>query len=195
MVKISTLTVGILALQGAFDLHHQTLASMSSHERSLRSVLVKTPDDLAECDGLILPGGESTVMKKLLISSELDQAIVQRSTQGMPILGTCAGLILLSDFFHVLDCTVERNYYGRQVNSFETDVECVPTGESGRAFFIRAPKITDRGTCDEFARTVDEIVGVMHGDIMGISCHPEVAGTTIFHEYFVDRVARRVQSL
>ncbi len=191
------LVIGILALQGAYDLHVDTLQSLSSREDfpTIDVVLAKKPQDLNDLDGIIIPGGESTVMEKLLGTSGLLEPLRAQLDSGLPVLGTCAGLILLANIFSVLDCEVERNSYGTQINSFETDVHCVPLYQSCRAYFIRAPKIVSVGENAHVLATADgETVGVWQGNALGIACHPEVAGSALFHQFFVEQILRRVKS-
>lgn len=192
----SELKIGILALQGGFDLHRNLLNELASKKKMVIDItLVKKPVDLTNLDGIVLPGGESTVIKRLLESSELDKPLGTALSRGLPAFGTCAGLIILCDHFSVLDCSIERNSYGTQIDSFESDVEFLPTNTNCKAFFIRAPRIISVGESVEvFARKNDEIVGVIQGDTIGITCHPEVAKSYEFHDFFVNKVRQRVKS-
>ncbi|HMS24767.1 MAG TPA: pyridoxal 5'-phosphate synthase glutaminase subunit PdxT [Acidimicrobiia bacterium] len=192
------LTIGILALQGAYDLHADTLRDLSADsdlacEIDVRQV--KKPGHLHDLDGIVIPGGESTVLQKLLTTSGLDDPLRDAIEAGLPVLGTCAGLIILSNHFGVIDCEVDRNSYGTQINSFEAEVDFLPTSKRCRAFFIRAPRIISVGkNAEVIAVHGEEIVGVAQGNILGITCHPEVAGVSIFHHFFVEKILRRVQS-
>ncbi|MGA0879454.1 MAG: pyridoxal 5'-phosphate synthase glutaminase subunit PdxT, partial [Ilumatobacteraceae bacterium] len=153
-------TIGVLGLQGAFARHIETLSELGVEARRVR-----TPDDLADLDGMVLPGGESTTMGNLLGSSGLLQPLTTALSSGLPVLGTCAGLILLAQrildgrsdqvSFGVLDVTVRRNGYGRQVDSFEGDVEVRGLGDPFHAVFIRAPIIEDVGESVEVLSSLD----------------------------------------
>jgi len=144
-------------------------------------------------DGIILPGGESTVIEKLLKSSGLAEPLEKAIKDGLPVLGTCAGLIVLANIFNVLDVQVLRNAYGPQIDSFETEVELTEQNETCRAFFIRAPKISSVGKRARVLATLDdEIVGVSQDNIIGITFHPEVAKSTQIHEIFVELISKRL---
>ena len=142
--------IGVLALQGALAAHADVLAQLGAAVREVR-----TPDDLEQCEALVMPGGESTTMSKLLETSQLFDPLGKRIADGMPVLGTCAGLILLaaqvedprSDqrSFGAVDIAVQRNAYGRQVDSFETDITVRGLDAPFHAVFIRAPRITRCG--------------------------------------------------
>lgn len=188
-------TVGVLALQGAFRAHRQKLA-----ELEVESIEVRTPGDLESVDALIMPGGESTTMSMLLESSGLFDPLATRIAGGMAVFGTCAGLILLATeiedgrpdqrSFGRLDIGVQRNGYGRQIESFETDLETTVTGEDLHAVFIRAPRITRTGDGVEVLATVrDEPVLVREGNALGASFHPELANGSGIHRLFLDSVA------
>ncbi|MEY3483118.1 MAG: Glutamine amidotransferase subunit PdxT [Actinomycetota bacterium] len=142
--------IGVLALQGAFAAHIVVLKRLGAEVREVR-----LPVDLAECDALVMPGGESTTMSKLLESSALFDPIAKRIDDGMPVFGTCAGMILLARevldgrpdqrSFGAIDIAVQRNAYGRQVDSFETDIAVGGLDDAFHAVFIRAPRITRCG--------------------------------------------------
>lgn len=178
--------VGVLALQGDVPEHRAAVARVVGPRHTL---LVRTPLDLARVDALVLPGGESTTIAALLQETGLWTALEQRLRRGFPVLGTCAGLILLAreidpspgghdpPSLRALDVRVIRNEYGTQRESFEADVEV--EGLSGRPFpgvFIRAPRIHSVGKAARvLARHGSEVVGVQEGRVMGIAFHPELS--------------------
>ena len=184
-------TVGVLALQGAFLVHELALKRLGC-----RTVQVRSPEQLDAVDALVLPGGESTTMSKLLDSSGLFDPIAKRLLDGMPTLGTCAGMILLAGevsdgrpdqrSFGVLDVDVRRNGFGRQVDSFETDLSLAGDPEPLHAVFIRAPRITRIGDAVEvLAAYHDEPVLVRQGHVVASSFHPELTGDTRVHAIFL----------
>lgn len=198
--------VGVLALQGAFRAHADRLGRIGAAVR-----FVRTPADLDGVGALVMPGGESTTMSNLLMSSELMGPIGRRLLEGMPTLGTCAGMILLASkildgrpdqrSFGVLDITVRRNGFGRQIESFESpvdldDLDAGPTGT--RPFpgvFIRAPRIESVGPdVQVVGRLDDEPVLVRHGSIMAASFHPELTDDTRVHEAFLHLASRDAAS-
>ena len=186
-----------MSLQGAFELHAQALENISAFDDDLEIQVtqVRKPEQLVLLDGIILPGGESTVIGQLLTSSGLAESLKVRLEEGLPALGTCAGLILLANFFKVLDVGVERNAYGAQIESFETQVKLSQNNESFKAFFIRAPKISGVGPKAKiFAELDDEIVGVIQDNVIGITFHPEVAKSAQVHEIFVTLILKRLKS-
>ena len=169
------MATGILALQGSFNDHRKSLELVNKEY-----VLVKDPKDLNNIDSLILPGGESTSMIKIQEHTELFHTMKNLIIDGVPTLGTCAGLILLSkDILEgtvslgLLDCIVERNAYGRQNESFEGLVDF--NNNSQMYCFIRAPKIISTGkNVENIAFFNDEIVGIKENNIVGLSFHPEL---------------------
>ncbi len=183
---------GILALQGAVEEHRAALALCGAEP-----VEVRTPEDLAKVDCLIIPGGESTTIGKLLDRFELLEPIRARAGAGMPVWGTCAGLILLArevtaglpgqPLLGLLDAEVERNAFGRQVDSFEADLEVPALGDDPfHAVFIRAPLPRRLGPGVEvLARHAGEPVAVRQGKLLGTSFHPELTGDSRFHRYFL----------
>lgn len=184
--------IGVLALQGAFREHVKLL-----HALGADAVEVRTPEELERCAGLVLPGGESTTIGKLLASSGLDAAL--HGYQG-PLLGTCAGMILLareaSDglpgqlLLGLIDIVVRRNGYGRQLHSFEADVELEGDEQPLHGVFIRAPRIEAVGEGAHVLAWLDgEPVAVEQGRALATSFHPELAGETRVHERFLERVA------
>jgi len=184
--------IGVLCLQGDFREHLNALSDLGVETRR-----VKRPSDLVGLSGLIIPGGESTVIDKLSKIFSLSEPIRELIKEGFPVFGTCAGLIMLAnsldgatatqETFGGLDVTVKRNAYGSQVDSFETNLVFDSITEPVKAAFIRAPIVTRVGpNVEVLARTTDdEIVGVRAGNLLGISFHPEVVGELAVHEYFV----------
>ncbi|MBA2300547.1 MAG: pyridoxal 5'-phosphate synthase glutaminase subunit PdxT [Chloroflexi bacterium] len=179
--------IGVLALQGAFREHLDTLAAIG-----VEGVRVREPRDLEGVSGLILPGGESTTMRQLIERWGLRQPILDFAETGAPIFGTCAGMIVLSreiaggeaPILPLLDVTVERNAFGRQQESFEADLDVDVLGDRPvHAVFIRAPVIERTGPgVDVLARLDDgRIVAVRERNIVATSFHPELAGETRFH--------------
>ena len=174
-------TLGVLALQGDVREHLRVLASLG-----VRGMAVRRPAELAECDGLILPGGESTTMAKLARTFDLFDPIRERIAGGLPVLGTCAGMILLADrivggaldqeTFGGLDITVRRNAFGRQVDSFEGPVHVCGLVAPIHGVFIRAPWVEDVGAGVEVLARLDggRIVAVRQGPLLATSFHPEV---------------------
>lgn len=189
-------TIGVLALQGAFSSHVECLRALGCDAREVRTVR-----DLQDLDGLILPGGESSTMSQLLESSGLFDAIVVKLAAGLPVFGTCAGMILLADHildgrddqlcFHAIDIAVRRNAFGRQVDSFEADI--VTNVGTFHGVFIRAPRIEHVGEGVQVLGTLnEEPVLVRSGNVIAASFHPEIAGDTRLHEYFVSSIVQSV---
>ncbi len=190
-----TPTVGVLALQGDVREHARVLTGLGAEV-----VLVRRPSELAAVQGLVLPGGESSVIDKLARTFGMQEPLRAAIAGGMPVYGTCAGLILLADrienpiegqeSFGGLDVTVRRNAFGGQVESFETDLSVTGFDAPVHAAFIRAPLVVHVG---ERARALaslpgGEIVAVTQGNLLGTAFHPEVSGETRFHELFLERV-------
>ncbi|MGB8956958.1 MAG: pyridoxal 5'-phosphate synthase glutaminase subunit PdxT [Tumebacillaceae bacterium] len=186
--------IGVLALQGAVAEHIRSMQQAGADE----VVPVKWPADLEGLDGLVLPGGESTTIGKLMNKYELMEPLREKAKQGFPMFGTCAGLILLAeriydqDWAHigVLDALVDRNSFGRQVDSFETDLTVKGIeGEPYTAVFIRAPHIMEVGPDVEVLATFeDRIVTARQGNLLGASFHPELTDDVRLHEYFLRMV-------
>ncbi|WP_433656153.1 pyridoxal 5'-phosphate synthase glutaminase subunit PdxT [Nocardia sp. CA-128927] len=193
-------TIGVLALQGDVREHVAALAHCGA-----QPVLVRRESELAEVDALILPGGESTAISKLLEVFELLEPLRARLRDGMPAFGSCAGMILLAsevldtrpDAQHLsgIDMTVRRNAFGRQVDSFEVDLEFTGLDDGPmRAVFIRAPWVERVGDGVEVLATVPDgpfagrIVAVRQGNVLATSFHPEVTGDLRVHRMFVDLV-------
>jgi 5'-phosphate synthase pdxT subunit len=179
--------IGVLALQGAFREHLDTLGTIG-----VEGVRVREPSDLIGTSGLILPDGESTTMRQLLHRWGLVEPIIDLARTGAPIFGTCAGMIVLArdivgseePVLPLLDVTVERNAFGRQLDSFEADVAVPIIGDRPvHAVFIRAPVIERTGDeVDVLARLDDgRIVAVRQRNVIATSFHPELAGETRFH--------------
>ena len=183
--------VGVLALQGAFEAHQLALRDLG-----IDSVQVRTPTDLELVDALVMPGGESTTMSHLLLTSGLFDAIDARLKQGMPVFGTCAGMILLAKgvldgrsdqrSFGAIDIDVKRNAYGRQIDSFETDISLVGLVEDFHAVFIRAPQIARIGDdVTVLARHNENVVLARQGSVMVASFHPELTNDARIHSMFI----------
>jgi 5'-phosphate synthase pdxT subunit len=189
----SSQTVGVLALQGAFAVHEQRLRECGVSARQVR-----TPDDLTRVDALVMPGGESTTMSKLLTTSGLFDVLASRLQEGMPVFGTCAGMILLATevldgrpdqrSFGAIDIAVRRNGYGRQVDSFEADLSVPSVGERPfHGVFIRAPKVERVGEGVEVLASHDGVpVLLRHGRVSVASFHPELSGDARLHRSFID---------
>jgi 5'-phosphate synthase pdxT subunit len=192
-------TIGVLALQGDVREHLRMLEDAGAD-----AVAVRRPAELATVDAMVLPGGESTTMYKLATTFELFEPLQERLADGMPALGTCAGMILLADRIEGgiagqqtiggLDVVVRRNAFGRQVDSFEVDVDFEPFDRPFHALFIRAPWVEKVGDDVDVLATVasgeaaGRIVAVRQGVVMATSFHPEITRDDRVHRYFVDLV-------
>jgi 5'-phosphate synthase pdxT subunit len=188
----SGLTVGVLALQGAFDVHRQRLEQLGA-----TAPLVRTPADLVGVDAIVLPGGESTTMSHLLTTSGLFDDLKGRLIDGLPVFGTCAGMILCATDvldgrpdqrgFDLIDITVRRNGYGRQLDSFEADLSVVGLADNFHAVFIRAPLVERVGPDVEvLARHDDVPVLVRSGRCTVAAFHPELTDDARLHQLFLD---------
>jgi pyridoxal 5'-phosphate synthase pdxT subunit len=199
--------VGVLALQGASARHRDMLARLGADP-----VAVRTPDQVADLDALVIPGGESTTISMLLESSGLFDPVAERLSDGLPVFGTCAGMILLADTvidgrddqrsFGVLDAAVRRNAFGRQVDSFEADLDLALPGsgpDSGpdagasagsfRAVFIRAPIVERVGPAVDVLASVDDRPVLCRQDhVLVASFHPELGDDSRLHELFLDEI-------
>ncbi|HEV2759236.1 MAG TPA: pyridoxal 5'-phosphate synthase glutaminase subunit PdxT [Acidimicrobiales bacterium] len=185
--------MGVLALQGAWQRHAEALTALGAH-----AVPVRTPQDLGGIEGLILPGGESTTMSKLLEISGLFEPVAERLADGIPAFGTCAGMILLAGeildgrpdqrSFGVLDVAVRRNAFGRQVDSFEADVAVDGLGGGGfPAVFIRAPVIDRVGDGVEVLASVGgHPVLCRQGPVLAAAFHPELSDDLRLHQLFLE---------
>jgi 5'-phosphate synthase pdxT subunit len=177
-------TVGVLALQGGFEAHAKLLRKLGAEPREVR-----VPADLEGLDALVIPGGESTVMTLGVEREGLAEPLRELTQSGTPVLGTCAGMIMLDrEHLGVLDIQTRRNAFGRQVRSFEADVdlEGVPGGPM-HAVFIRAPWVHEIGAEVEVLGALDgHPVAVRHGNVLAVSFHPELAGDTRLHELLLN---------
>jgi 5'-phosphate synthase pdxT subunit len=192
---IDTMTVGILALQGDFREHEATLRRIG--EPTLQ---VRLPKHLDQVDRLIIPGGESTTIGKLLVLYNLLDPIRERAVGGMPLWGTCAGAILMArqiaegrpagqPALALMNITARRNAFGRQLDSFETDLNIPQLGEEPlRAVFIRAPVMEAPGTNVEVLAKLDDgrIVAAQQGSLLATAFHPELTGDDRLHRYFLE---------
>lgn len=197
--------IGVLDIQGSVEEHFEALERLASDKKSglkkFEPVLVKSVEDLASVSGLIMPGGESTTIGKLLRKYGMREEIIKRAKAGMPIWGTCAGAILLAkkiigeqkaDTLGLMNISIERNAYGRQLDSFETQLE-FDWGSAGQAYagpgipgvFIRAPKIVSVGKGVKIlAQHKGEIVAAREKNFLATNFHPELAGDLSVHKYF-----------
>jgi pyridoxal 5'-phosphate synthase pdxT subunit len=177
--------VGVLALQGDFEAHCAVLRGLGADCR-----LVKTPKDLDGLDGLVMPGGESTTMSLGIQREGLAEPLSDLIRRGTPVLATCAGLIMLDrDHLGLLDVKAQRNAFGRQLNSFESDLDLAGFGDALRAVFIRAPWVEETGSGVEVLAELDgHPVAVRQGDIMAVAFHPELTDDPRVHAWLVDRV-------
>jgi 5'-phosphate synthase pdxT subunit len=177
-------TVGILALQGDFEAHAAILHLLGAEPREVR-----VPGDLEGLDALVIPGGESTVMTLGIAREGLDEPLRRLARAGVPVLGTCAGMIMLDrEHLGVLDIRASRNAFGRQLRSFEADIdlEGVPGGPL-HAVFIRAPWVAEHGDDVEVLARVDgHPVAVRQGMVLAVAFHPELAGETRLHQLLVE---------
>ncbi|MBV7509605.1 pyridoxal 5'-phosphate synthase glutaminase subunit PdxT [Bacillus sp. sid0103] len=189
--------IGVLALQGAVREHIRSVEACG-----VEAVAIKQKEQLEEIDGLILPGGESTAMRRLIDKYDFMDALKQFAKEGKPMFGTCAGLILLAknlvgyDESHigVMDIKVERNSFGRQVDSFEADLAIKDVAENFPAVFIRAPHIVEAGENVEIlCKHNDRIVAAREGQFLGCSFHPELTENHDLTAYFVEMVKEAKQ--
>ena len=179
------MVVGVLALQGDFEAHCRVLSRLGAECR-----LVRTPGDLEGLDGLVMPGGESTTMTLGIAREGLAEPLRELAASGMPVLATCAGMIMLDrDHLGVLDMSARRNAFGRQIGSFEADLDLAGFGDALRAVFIRAPWVEDAGEGIEVLAEVDgHPVAVRQGEIMAVAFHPELTDDARVHAWLVDRI-------
>ena len=199
--------IGILAVQGDVA-ENLTATRMAMDELGVEGVVteVKNPDQISDLDGLIIPGGESTVIGTLSLVNGSLKKIKEKIASGIPVLGTCAGMILLSKkakdrvvgdmeqpLLDYLDIKMERNTFGRQKDSFEADIALEKIGvPKFRGIFIRAPSVIDAGKDVEILSKFNEkIVAVKQGNIIGTSFHPELTADLSIHKYFVNLVQKK----
>lgn len=189
------LKIGVLALQGAFSKHIEMLISLN-----VKAIEVRTPEDLEKCDGLIIPGGESTTILRQLNFIKLAEKLKQFAAE-KPVFGTCAGLILMSreilssdmQPFGLIDMKVERNAFGRQADSFITDIDLQLNPKKQPvtfpALFIRAPRIKEYGeNVEVLAKFEDEAILVREGRHLAATFHPELTKDTSIHRYFLSLI-------
>lgn len=184
--------VGVLALQGDFAEHAASLSQAGAQPREIR-----TAQQLAQVDGLIIPGGESTTIARLLLQYDLRRPIIDAARSGLPVWGTCAGAILLAEqiewldrpALHLIPMTIERNAYGRQIDSFEAELNPGPLGDPPvHAVFIRAPRIRQvGGDVSVLLSLNDEPVAVEYRRLMASTFHPELTQDLRLHRRFVER--------
>ncbi|OPX90304.1 MAG: Glutamine amidotransferase subunit PdxT [Pelotomaculum sp. PtaB.Bin104] len=183
--------IGVLALQGAFREHQQILEACG-----VETVQIRKATQLEGISALIIPGGESTTIGKLLKDFNLFEPIAHMAREGLPVFGTCAGMILLAKVINgskqpslgLMDICVDRNAFGRQVDSFEEDLDIPVLGaEPYRAVFIRAPYVTNVGPeAQVLAKCGEKIVLVRQGRFLAAAFHPELTGDTRLHRYFIE---------
>jgi pyridoxal 5'-phosphate synthase pdxT subunit len=191
--------IGVLALQGAFAEHIATLEKLKTE-----AIPVRLPHQLEGLDGLIIPGGESTTITKLMAHYKLKNKVIELAKQGFPIFGTCAGMIILAGELSsaggvkptgVMDIKVNRNAFGRQVESFEAEISIPAIGKKPiTGVFIRAPLIESVGKeVEVLARLIDgTIVAARQGKLLVCSFHPELTDDTRFHQYFLNIIRGKV---
>ncbi len=189
--------IGVLASQGAFAEHISVL-----HQLAVDAVPVRLPQELIGLDGLIIPGGESTSISRLMLSYNLMDEIRNLAQNGLTILGTCAGMVLLAsdvsdsnvELLGVMNIKVRRNAFGRQKDSFETELLIPALGETPfPGVFIRAPVIEQMGSGVEILARLNDgaIVAARQGKLLASAFHPELTDDLRFHQYFLDIVAKR----
>jgi len=195
--------IGILAVQGDVAENVSSLvASIADLNADATVKIVKTPEEISEVDGLVIPGGESTTIGQMSLVNGSQKVIKQKVESGMPVLGICAGMVLLASnasdkvvgkteqpLFDFLDIELERNSFGRQRESFEADISMDAIGISNfNGVFIRAPAISSAGDVEVLAKFNEKIVAIKKGNIIGTSFHPELTDDLAVHKYFVNLV-------
>ncbi|MBC8063460.1 MAG: pyridoxal 5'-phosphate synthase glutaminase subunit PdxT [Chlorobia bacterium] len=184
--------VGVVAIQGDFEKHILALERCEIPDLDVREVRV--PEDLADVERVIIPGGESTTVGMLMERFGLGQALQEKATEGLPIWGTCMGMILMASkvedrdqySLNLLDITVRRNAFGAQVHSFEDEVQVDGLDEAVTGVFIRAPIVTEcRGDAKPIATYDGRVVAVRQGNLLGTSFHPELTDDTRLHHWFL----------
>jgi 5'-phosphate synthase pdxT subunit len=191
MKKLQQLTIGILAIQGSREEHEQMLQSIKKPQ--INTIWVNTAQDLDQISGLIMPGGESTAIGKLLKSKKIYEPLRQKINEGLPVWGTCAGAILLANkgseySLKVLDIAIERNAFGRQLDSFIEPI-AIPqiSPKPIEVFFIRAPRIKKVGSQARVLASLPETgepIMVQQKNILASTFHPELGSSNLVHEYF-----------
>jgi 5'-phosphate synthase pdxT subunit len=202
-----SITVGVLSIQG--DVQENLLSTKTALDEldiDGKVVSVKTPDEISQLDGLIIPGGESTTIGHLSLANDSLKVLKEKIDGGMPVLGICAGMIMLSKtandkvvgkidqpLLNILDIKLERNSFGRQRESFETDVSMDSINISKfNGVFIRAPSVSDVGSDIEILAKHDEkIVAIKKGNVIGTAFHPELTTDTSLHKYFVNLITTK----
>ena len=195
--------IGILAVQGDVAENVSSLvASIADLNQDATVHVVKTPEEISQMDGLVIPGGESTTIGQMSLVNGSQKVIKQKVESGMPVLGICAGMVLLASnasdkvvgkteqpLFDFLDIEIERNSFGRQRESFEANISMDPIGISNyNGVFIRAPAISSAGDVEVLAKYNEKIVAIKKGNIIGTSFHPELTDDLAVHKYFVNLV-------
>lgn len=186
--------IGVLALQGAFREHILDLEALGAS-----AVAVRLPDQLEGLAGLVIPGGESTAIAKLMVTYGFYEPIRQRHSEGMAVWGTCAGAILMASQISdagpdqeplgLMHCVIRRNAYGRQVDSFETDLDFEGLDAPFPGVFIRAPQIEQAAEgVNVLARHAGQAVAIREGDLLATTFHPELTGDPRVHRYFLDHI-------
>ena len=193
MTKKTNITIGVLALQGAVEPHIKMLRRLG-----VDAIAIRFPEEIDKIDGLIIPGGESTTVGKLMARYGIDKKIIDRAKEGMPVMGTCTGMILLAkeivgsnqQRLGLMNCTILRNAFGRQVDSFEANLKIAQIGEPEfRAVFIRAPYALETGeNVNILAQCAGRAVLIKQDNLLGCAFHPELTDDTRVHEYFVQLV-------
>jgi 5'-phosphate synthase pdxT subunit len=184
--------IGVLALQGGFQAHARMLCGLGAQVREVR-----VPDDLAGLDGLVIPGGESTTMTLGIAREGLARPLRALAGEGVPILGSCAGLIMLDrEHLGLMDIRAQRNAFGRQISSFEADVPLrgigIPPAPPMRGVFIRAPWIAEHGPGVEILAEVDgHAVAAREGNLLAVAFHAELTADARLHRLFLDAIACR----
>jgi len=196
--------IGILSVQGDVAENVSSLvASIADLNADATVSIVKTPEEISEMDGLVIPGGESTTIGQMSLVNGALKEVKQKVESGMPVLGICAGMVLLANnasdkvvgkteqpLFDFLDVTLERNSFGRQRQSFEANVSMDSIGISNyNGVFIRAPAISSAGDVEVLAKLDDKVVAIKKGNIIGTSFHPELTEDLAVHKYFVKLVS------
>ncbi|MFA5771439.1 MAG: pyridoxal 5'-phosphate synthase glutaminase subunit PdxT [Thermoplasmata archaeon] len=192
--------IGVLAIQGAVSEHITAVKkTISECKMSGTAIYAKEKKDIENVDALIIPGGESTTISKFISNKKMSDIIIKRASEGMPILGTCAGSIVLAKevsrsenmtvqphLLKLIDVQIARNAFGRQRESFESDVEIKGFDKPFHAVFIRAPAITKTwGNCEVLAKLGDKIVMARQGNVLAVAFHPELTDDSRIHEMFL----------